>query len=362
MNLQAATVGCGRMGALHTKTVSDHAPEFWMPISHLAAISKIEGIDPVACCDVLEESRLRAKKQFSVARDYADALEMLSKEKLDILTIATRTPEKPSLIQAAIDAGVRAIHVEKPLCNSVNELMVLSEKIQSSNVLFTFGCLRRYLPPYKFARRYAKAKEFGNLVDVHIEMGNAPLMWGLVHGLDQLLYFCHPAKPMYVNAWFEELEKEKGSDFTIHNDPKFISAAIMFDNGISGRIGRTSGDSITISSNSSRIEVFGDGAQVFTSDTSKNGIYQTRYELDWKRSCEQIEYGGSAAPLQLLKTALEGCKTARKTVNEATEAMLDSQNLIFDLLWSHLQDGRVVKSRHYPVELEIKGVSHGRPA
>ena len=53
---------------------------------------------------------------------------------------------------------------------------------------------------------------------------------------------------------------------------------------------------------------------------------------------------------------------ARKNVNEATEAMLDSQNLIFDLLWSHLQDGRVVKSRHYPVELEIKGVSHGRPA
>ena len=41
--------------------------------------------------------------------------------------------------------------------------------------------------------------------------------------------------------------------------------------------------------------------------------------------------------------------------------MLDSQNLIFDLLWSHLQDGRVVQSRHYPAELVIKGVSYGRP-
>lgn len=362
MTLYAATVGCGRMGAFHTKTVSDFAPEFWMPISHLAAINEIEGMSPIACCDISKESRRRAKKQFGVSRDYADALDMLKTEQPDVLTIATRTPEKANLIQAAIDAGVRAIHVEKPLCNSVQELAALKDKIRSSNVLFTFGCLRRYLPPYKFARDYSTSKEFGDLTDVHIEMGNAPLMWGLVHGLDQLLYFCHPGKPLFVQAWFEDLQIAKGSEHKIENDPKFISASVKFDNGVTGRIGRTSGDSVTLSSASSRVEVFGDGAQVFSSRVPEEGIYQLRSELDWKLLVDHQVHGGSAAPLSLLKNALGGCEAANRIVADATEAMLASQDLIFDMLWSHLQGGKVVEAGGFPDDLVIMGISHGNPA
>jgi hypothetical protein len=51
-NLRAATIGCGRMGAFGSKTVSEHAPSFRMPISHLVAISKIECIDSFDCSDI----------------------------------------------------------------------------------------------------------------------------------------------------------------------------------------------------------------------------------------------------------------------------------------------------------------------
>lgn len=362
MTLRAATVGCGRMGAFHTTTVAEHAPSFWMPISHLGAIVSLPGMDPVACCDVSEDSRTRAQTNFSIPSAYADAEEMLARERIELLTIATRTPQKTGLIEAVTKAGVRAIHVEKPLCNTEAELARLRDLIGGSELAVTFGCLRRYLPPYKAARKHSRTEAFGELVDIHIEMGNAPLMWALVHGLDQLLYYAHPGKPVSVQAWFDEVTTAREAPHLIENDPRFFGATVLFNTGVTGRIGRTGGDSVTLSSVSARIEVFGDGGQVFASAVPEGGIYQNRVEIDWTALADPTGPGGSAAPIALLRDTLAGSTKARAEVAEATAAMFTTQVLIFDMLWSHLSGGGVVETGTYPDDIGIMGISYGNPA
>lgn len=360
--LRAATIGCGRMGAFHSETVEKHAPSFWMPISHLAAIKALAGIEAVACCDVVQSNTSRAQAAFEIPAAYTDALEMFAQEELDIITLATRTPQKPPFIAAALESGIRGLHVEKPLCNTAAELKQLRKKIKNSGAWVTYGCLRRYLPPYQMAHAHIQASDFGPLKDIHIEMGSAPLMWALVHGLDLMHYYAFPAKPVKVQAWFETLEMVEGHKNLIENDPNIIAATILFDNGVTGRIGRTSGDSITLSSAIARLEIQSDGAQVFSSAIPKGAIYQWREKLNWPVDPLQPEFGGSAKPISLLQKALQGRSQAQEEVSNAMDGMFESQSLIFDLLHSHLEGGKIIEVGAYPDDIGILGIAYGNPA
>ena len=360
--LRAATVGCGRMGAFHSEAVSKHAPAFWMPISHLAAIDAIQGAKAVACCDVIEKNAVRAQMAFNIPNIYLDAIQMLEREDLDLVTLATRTPQKTSVILAAIASGVRALHVEKPLCNTASELETLRKKIIETNTLVTYGCIRRYLPPYERAKNHINSIAFGSLEDIHIEMGAASLLWSLVHGLDLLLYFASPAKPVLAQAWFENVIMADNNENLIKNDPKILSATILFDNGLTGRIGRTSGDAVTLSSAISRLEIISDGRQVFSSVIPKGRIYQHRKSLNWLSDTVDDGLGGTAKPLDLLHKGLNGDASALSIIKNTMNDMFESQSLVFDLLHSHFKGGRPVETGSYPTNIGILGITDGNPA
>ena len=53
---------------------------------------------------------------------YADYRQLLDALRPELVTVATRTPERADIIAAAVAAGARALHLEKPLCNSVAQL------------------------------------------------------------------------------------------------------------------------------------------------------------------------------------------------------------------------------------------------
>ena len=361
--LKAATIGCGRMGAVHNKNVELHAPKFWMPLSHLSALKSLHNIDLIACCDILEQNANSAKEAFGIMYSYSNYQLMLESHDLDLVTIATRTPEKINLIEAIMDKGIKALHVEKPLCNHARELKNLKKKALTSNAFISFGCLRRYLPPYQHARRLIQSAGFGVLHDINIEMGNASLMWSLVHGIDSILYYAFPAKPIAAQAWFDEVNFSEDNKYLVCNDPKVISATILFDNGLTGRLGRTSGESITLSSACSTLEIFADGKEVYLSENSEFQQYQQRRKLtDPNANDMHFKHGGTAAPLNLLQSAYNGNKKAEKALREAMTDMFEGQSLIFDFIYSHILGGKFIKCGNYPDEIGILGLTNGQPA
>lgn len=357
--LRAATIGCGRMGATSSPVVLEKTPKFWMPLTHLGAISELPQLDAVACCDVSEESRVQASQLFNVPKHYECYSDLLASEDIDVLTIATRTPEKPAIISGAVKAGVKAIHVEKPLCNSVFELLELERLISQSNTLFTYGCIRRFLSPYLHARDIVRAHEVGLVWDIHVEMGNSSLMWTHTHALEMLLFFADGAAPATVSATFDNLKFSNDEPATIVNDPHILSATVIFDSGLVGRIGRTGGDAITVSGDRFLLQIFADGRETYFSSVPEGDLYMERKQLATENPKQP---GGTAAALFQLSKAALGSRGAKVIVGEAKEAMLNAQHLMFDMLHSHINGGKLVQSKSHPIDMKILGLTAGKPA
>lgn len=347
------------MGAFHSPAIEIYSPPFWMPISHIAALKQSEKIDVVACCDVSKDAVERAKSQFDIPHGYSSAEDMFSRHQLDVLTIATRTPHKADMIELAIKNGVRAIHVEKPLCNSMDELSRIEKAVKSSATFLTYGCVRRYMPAYLDLKDQITNAKIGDVVDIHVEMGKAPLMWTHPHSIDQLLFFASPSAPLRAQAWFENVTLDELDDETVLSDPIILSATVYFKNGVIGRIGCGSGLGTSISGTKGRIEIFADGWQIFEALPHDDGGYLRRREISLSQPDAP---GGTACAINLLVSGINGEAAALKALAESQNAIFDSQRVIFALLQSHLQGGAFVDMDSSSSRLNVLAKTNGAPA
>ena len=164
--------------------------------------------------------------------------------------------------------------------------------------------------------------------------------------------------PISVSATFDNLEFADDAPATIVNDPRILSAMVMFGSGLVGRIGRTGGDAVTISGDGFVIELFADGAETYLSAVPEGDLY----EADKAAAGTLDAPGGTAAALVQLANAALGDSDARAVVEDAKTAMLNSQHLVFDLLHSHMSGGGLVPFRSHPTDMKIMGLTNGKPA
>jgi len=109
--LRGALIGCGFFGRIQ-----------------LEAWRRMEGVSIVAACDTERERAAGA-----APRAYTDPAEMLDREKLDFLDIATRPNTHAGLIRLAVGRKVPAI-CQKPLAAGMQEALELAQLVRSSNV------------------------------------------------------------------------------------------------------------------------------------------------------------------------------------------------------------------------------------
>jgi len=72
---------------------------------HLPACKSVSEIELIAASDTSEERRRAMKDQFSIANVYADSLEMIEKEKPELVIIGTPPEFHKSLCLAAMRSG-----------------------------------------------------------------------------------------------------------------------------------------------------------------------------------------------------------------------------------------------------------------
>jgi predicted dehydrogenase len=94
--LKTAIVGCGKVAG-----------------THALAYRALPNSEFVAACDVSPERAEAFGAKFQV-RGYTDLEEMLSREKVDVLSVCTQHTQHPAAVEAAAAAGVHVIS-EKPL-------------------------------------------------------------------------------------------------------------------------------------------------------------------------------------------------------------------------------------------------------
>ena len=228
-------VGCGRIGS-----ILEEDPLRGKPCTHAGGFSALPAIHLSAGCDIDPERLKEFGKRWHVTGLYSDYREMLEKENLDILCIATWTPLHASMTLEAAKAGIKGIFCEKPIATNLKQAQKMVRACQKNNIPLIINHERRWDAYYQQARKLIRSGKIGEIKTL---IGNA-LSWkpgrlavsehrGGPHFQDGthlaaiLLFFGGPV------AWVSGHETRPGGEKYIEET---ASAMLGFKNGAIGFI------------------------------------------------------------------------------------------------------------------------------
>src|SRR5215510_2994422 len=135
-------------------------------LAHLPAYRKIPSVEVVAGADPSPEIRAAWAGELGVPRMYADPVEMLEKERPDLVSICCWPPLRPELTELAADAGVKGILAEKPFAVDMAGADRMIAAARRNGALLVVGHQRRYHSRYATARQIIENGDVGEVVEV----------------------------------------------------------------------------------------------------------------------------------------------------------------------------------------------------
>lgn len=275
--IRAAVIGCGRMGTGFGRSAGAFFPPGWEPLSHAEAIAADSQFELRALCDPDPERLDAARTSFPGKNYYDDAAEMLAQDQPGLISIATRTAARPSLVELASQSGVRAIHLEKPLATSLAESKKIVDAINERSIIVSYGTTRRYMDVYRRAKALINSGTIGNLEHIAVENGRETLLWGHPHSVDLILFLADTQEVDYVQG---NLSFEHGAlnGLVLDSDPRVESATIRFATGVVGQITQTGGTSVRVSGSEGIVTVLADGSELTVHRRGIGSAYFTKFE------------------------------------------------------------------------------------
>ena len=200
---RVAIVGLGRMGS----TIDDEHPRVksvTSPRSVAEAAQASDRLELIAGSDLIPEKREAFEERWGVKAVYEDYLEMVEKERPDLVAICTTATglQKPGnrapsadfrgdshaeLTRSLADSKVPMLYVEKAMACSMQAADEALEACQRNGTTINVGVLRRFRQQYRMMREAIERGEIGDpLAAVHI--GASSLMHGHIHSIDTISY------------------------------------------------------------------------------------------------------------------------------------------------------------------------------
>lgn len=201
--LKVAIIGCG--GIANGK--------------HMPALKKVEEVEMVAFCDIIEERAVKAAKEFGTenAKVYTDFNEMLKNEKLDVVHVCTPNNMHAPATVAALEADCHVM-CEKPMAKNVEQAKQMLEAQKRTGKKLTIGYQNRFTPEQQYLHEacgngdlgeiyYAEAEAirrravptWGVFIDEEAQ-GGGPLIDIGTHALDMTLWHMNNYKVKSVKG------------------------------------------------------------------------------------------------------------------------------------------------------------------
>ncbi len=182
MSYRVGIIGCGRPWK------SEGATGFGMSHQHAFGYKASGHATIVALADVVR-ANAEAFAAIHGGADgiYTDYHEMLAKAKLDIVSIATWPHMHADMVIAAANAGVKAIHCEKPMAPTYGECKAMVAACEANGVQLTFNHQRRFGTPFRAAKALLASGRIGTLERIEATCDNM-YDWG-THWFDMACYF-----------------------------------------------------------------------------------------------------------------------------------------------------------------------------
>jgi len=190
---RVGVIGCG------DNTKQRGPMGYAMAWQHGAAYEKLpEQCEIVACADISENNAKAFAERFGAKTIYSDYKEMLANEGLDIVSICTWMHLHAEMAIAAAEAGVKAIHCEKPMATTWGDAKRMAQMCDDRSVQLTFNHQRRFGAPFVIAKEMLKAGEIGDLQILQYGGGN--LFDTGTHFIDMLSFFNDETPAKWVIA------------------------------------------------------------------------------------------------------------------------------------------------------------------
>jgi predicted dehydrogenase len=193
-------IGCGRIGSL-----LEEDPLRGKPCTHTGGFSALPNIKMVAGCDIDENRLKKFGQKWKVKNLYTDYQDMLRKNALDILCIATWTNQHATMALAGVRAGVKGIFCEKPIDVDIKLARKLVRTCKQKNIPLLINHERRWDAYYQKAHKLIQAGKIGEIRTIVgnalswkpgtlpiSQYGGGPLFHDGTHLIDLLLYFGGP--------------------------------------------------------------------------------------------------------------------------------------------------------------------------
>ena len=310
--------------------------------SHTSGLSQINDADVVGVCDLvpelLENFKSNWKQRWPNANTYSNYREMIDKENIDILTVATPDDKHADIAVYAAMNGVKGIFCEKPIATSIEDADKILEACEQNGVVISVDYSRRWQPIYHTIRESIRGGEIGIVKTIITIMGGerAMLFRNGSHLIDLMCFYAE-SDPVQVSArleeGFEDWDRYKGDGGTLpENDPSG-NGLVIFNNGIRG-IYQSDKCSflrhkllIIGSGGEINVDLAGPTAEVVTRAKSSNQVSRTevqtnQYHSQGFQACYEelinlVENGGAG---------VSSGREARKTVQIMTGFLQSNQD------------------------------------
>jgi len=273
--LNAGIIGLGRMGAEPSTRLEGKVPNGWLPTSHIEALMSSKDVVLKAICDLNMDRVKWVSDYYKLqATKYSAPLELFN-EQLDIITIATRTPERYDLLMHALKHAVKAIVVEKPLANSIMKSSEIITNVVDKNCILGYGAARRAMNIYQQAKEIIQSGEVGEVQSIVAEFGYSKLLWTLPHAVDLFLFYANTSEVDYVSGHCSFNGGQLLNPNNFDGDPLVESATIKFKNGVVANIVPGNGLNIRLGCSKGIVTIHGDGDFIEINFPDKYSSYYT---------------------------------------------------------------------------------------
>jgi predicted dehydrogenase len=174
-------IGCGRPWR------SEGATGFGMSHFHAQGYEASPDAKIVALADISEENARAFQEMHGGEHIYTDYHEMLAKEHLDMVSICTWPHLHAEMVIAAAEAGVKAIHCEKPMAPTFGEAKQMVELCQQRGVQLSFNHQRRFGTPFRRAKELLESGAIGDLTRLEATCPDL-FDWG-THWFDMMFFY-----------------------------------------------------------------------------------------------------------------------------------------------------------------------------
>lgn len=145
-SMKYALIGCGRISLNHIEAAKNNKLEF------------------TAMCDILPEVMQEKSNMFGLGtvRKYTDYKELLEKEKLELVAIATESGKHAAIALDCIAAGCNVI-IEKPIALSIADAEAIIKAGKEKGVVVCANHQNRFNKSVQYIRRALEEGRFGKL-------------------------------------------------------------------------------------------------------------------------------------------------------------------------------------------------------